>query len=260
MKKAIRNKSKIILLLFLILIVPNKTFGHSGATDSYGGHENTLNGTYHCHSGKCLDDARKKAFDFYFPIGQQDGLIGVNKASEIPDKLNFLYDGDKSSYWIPYSLEAYDTGYKDTYTPTFVESYGWYIMSILILSILLIVGIKIMKRARHSKDAKKNSSTLPVLSNDIDKSIEVNRLFEEQSVLINSLNKTIINLEIKAENHSEELKRMIEYIKLMKGQLQDKNQVIETKIEFIDILKDDLLRLKKENKSLKEGIGNKLFY
>ena len=43
---------KIISVFMLLLVFCNISYAHQGRTDSYGGHYNRFNGTYHYHSGE----------------------------------------------------------------------------------------------------------------------------------------------------------------------------------------------------------------
>jgi hypothetical protein len=117
----------LLVCLSFLFLLPTQVFGHSGRTDSYGGHNKTSNGTYHCHSGPCLDDAWKDAYDTFYPIGQKDGKKGTNRISEISENLYNELDTDVAEYMVPYAKKAYKTGFDDTYVPTFWEKYGWYI-------------------------------------------------------------------------------------------------------------------------------------
>jgi hypothetical protein len=55
------------------------------------GHNKTANGTYYCHSGKCLDDAWKETYDYFYPIGKEDGLKRNDRFKEIvEDVWSFL--------------------------------------------------------------------------------------------------------------------------------------------------------------------------
>lgn len=117
-----------ICLIFILLIpTPTEVFGHSGRTDSYGGHNKTSNGTYHCHSGPCLDDAWEEAYDTFFPIGQKDGKKRNNRVSIISEDLTNKLDPDIAEYMVLYAIKAYKIGYEDTCILTFWERYRWYI-------------------------------------------------------------------------------------------------------------------------------------
>ncbi|WP_028390663.1 YHYH domain-containing protein [Bacillus cihuensis] len=116
----------ILCFLLLVLSLPHETSAHSGRTDSYGGHNKTDDGTYHCHSGECLEDAWESTYKTVFPIGQEDGRKGENRYEEYEDILHNRVltgeiDDEKADYLIPYTLKAYKMGYEDTYVPTFWE-------------------------------------------------------------------------------------------------------------------------------------------
>jgi hypothetical protein len=119
----------LLFCLSFLFLLPTQVLGHSGRTDSYGGHNKTSNGTYHCHSGPCLDDAWKDAYDTFYPIGQKDGKKGTNRISKISERLYNDLDSDIAEYMVPYAKKAYKMGFDDTYVPTFWEKYGWYIGS-----------------------------------------------------------------------------------------------------------------------------------
>nr|WP_276541815.1 YHYH domain-containing protein [Bacillus infantis] len=123
---------------------PIEATAHSGRTDSYGGHNKTANGTYHCHSGQCLIDARNTAYDEYFPHGQEDGLLKNDQSEDIEQWLNENLDSDVAEYIVPYALEAYQDGYKSTYVPTFWEKNKWYVGG---LSVVLLLGARKAKKA-----------------------------------------------------------------------------------------------------------------
>jgi hypothetical protein len=135
-----KMKGFLFLCLIFILLVPTPTqvFGHSGRTDSYGGHNKTSNGTYHCHSNPCLDNAWKQAYNEYFPIGQRDGKKGVNESSTISKNLFAQLDPDIAEYMVPYAVKAYKMGYRETFWPAFWEKYGWYIGG---ATVILLLGI-----------------------------------------------------------------------------------------------------------------------
>lgn len=136
-------KTRILFCLLFILLIPFQTFAHSGRTDSYGGHNKTSNGTYHCHSGKCLEDAREQAYQIAFPIGQEDGRLGENEYKEYESTLwervrEGTIDTDQAEYMIPYLLRAYKEGYEDTYIPTFWEKYKYYMIGLFGLSFWVV--------------------------------------------------------------------------------------------------------------------------
>ncbi|MBN8199189.1 YHYH domain-containing protein [Cytobacillus pseudoceanisediminis] len=126
----------------LVLIFPLEAYAHSGRTDSYGGHNKTANGTYHCHSGKCLEDAWEEALKIAYPSGQEDGRIGENQYKEYEEVLhkrvlNEEIDSDQAEYMIPYLLKAYKQGYEDTYIPSFWEKYKLH-LGLMGISLLII--------------------------------------------------------------------------------------------------------------------------
>jgi len=64
-------------------------------------------------------------------------------------------DEDKASYLIPYALEAYKVGYKDTYVPpTFREKYGRYIEVLSILAsrlfglVFMHIGARVLSKEK----------------------------------------------------------------------------------------------------------------
>ncbi|WP_342537955.1 hypothetical protein MKY15_15695 [Sporosarcina sp. FSL K6-1540] len=136
MKRLRKIQTSILICLFFVLLFPYGTLAHGGNTDSYGGHKKNSNRTYHCHSGQCLEDARKEAYKIALPIGQKDGRLGKENGYE--EYQNVLWervgtgeiDSERAEYMIPYVLVAYKEGFKDTYippAPTFWEKYGGYI-------------------------------------------------------------------------------------------------------------------------------------
>lgn len=133
------------LVLIILLLTPIEVFAHSGRTDSYGGHNKTSNGTYHCHSGECLKDAKRKAYKIAFPIGEEDGRNkNTDGFGEYSDILwgrykNGEIDSDVAEYMIPYALEAYKAGFDSTYVPTFWEKYRDSLITPI--AITLIIGI-----------------------------------------------------------------------------------------------------------------------
>lgn len=138
----------IFCLLFVLLFPYELVAAHSGNTDSYGGHNKRANGTYHCHSGQCLEDARQKAYDRYFPLGQKDGLDRFDDTTGLAGYLRGKLDSDQAEYMIPFAIEAYKAGYKDTYVPTFWGKYGWYLgWGIVLIGGLSVFGVyKIWER------------------------------------------------------------------------------------------------------------------
>lgn len=138
----------ILFSLLFVLLFPYEISAHSGNTDSYGGHNKNSNGTYHCHSGQCLEDAKKRAYEIAFPLGQEAGSLGEVNGYEEYEKslrgrvLTGEIDSDKGEYMIPYLLMAYQEGFEDTYIPpTFWEKYGNHIIKLCIgISVLAILG------------------------------------------------------------------------------------------------------------------------
>ena len=124
------------------MLFPCGTSAHSGNTDSYGGHKKKSNGTYHCHSGQCLENARQKEYEYYFPFGQKDGLTGTDQTEEIRGYMYNNIDSDQAEYRVPYALRAYKAGYENTFVPpTFREKYGWYIeVSSILAAGLFVLG------------------------------------------------------------------------------------------------------------------------
>jgi hypothetical protein len=120
-------KSFLFFFILTIISIPSISYAHSGRTDSYGGHNKTSNGTYHCHSGQCLDDAWDEANDSCYPKGKEDALQGQDRSNEIQEKLTGKMDIDVAEYMIPYCIDAYEKGFVDNYIPTFTEKYGLYI-------------------------------------------------------------------------------------------------------------------------------------
>lgn len=132
-------QSGILICLLFVLLFPYETSAHGGRTDSSGGHKKTANGTYHCHSGQCLEDAKQREYDYYFPLGQEDGLTGTDQTEEIRVWIYNKLDSDQSEYIVPYALQAYKAGYEDTYVPTFWDKYGKTI-SVVLIVLGLFVG------------------------------------------------------------------------------------------------------------------------
>lgn len=143
----------ILLFLLFFLLNPYKISGHSGNTDSYGGHNKNSNGTYHCHSGQCLEDARKRAYEIAFPNGQEDGRLG--KVNGYEEYENALWervqigeiDPEEAEYMIPYVLMAYQEGFEDTYVPpppNFWGKYGYYIAAAPFFLIFIYFAILII--------------------------------------------------------------------------------------------------------------------
>lgn len=136
MNRLRKTQISILFCLLFVLLNSYEISAHSGNTDSYGGHKKNSNGTYHCHSGQCLKDARKRAYEIAFPSGQEDGRLG--KESGYEEYVNTLRervqtgeaDPDEAEYMIPYVLMAYQEGFDDTYVPpppTIWGKYGYYI-------------------------------------------------------------------------------------------------------------------------------------
>ncbi|HBZ6979988.1 TPA: YHYH domain-containing protein, partial [Salmonella enterica subsp. enterica serovar Typhimurium] len=71
-----KTQTSILFSLLFVLLFPYEISAHSGNTDSYGGHNKNSNRTYHCHSGQCLEDAKKRAYEIAFPSGQEAGRLG----------------------------------------------------------------------------------------------------------------------------------------------------------------------------------------
>jgi len=147
MKRLRKTQISILFCLLFVLLNPYEISAHSGNTDSYGGHNKNSNGTYHCHSGQCLEDARKRAYEIAFPSGQEAGRLGqVNGYEEYENVLRERVrtgevDPDEAEYMIPYVLMAYQEGFEDTYVPpTFWEKYENQIIGLLIL--IGVLGIE----------------------------------------------------------------------------------------------------------------------
>ena len=139
---------KVLLMgMFLFFFISENllVYAHPGNTDSYGGHNKTSNGTYHCHSGQCMEDAKKEAADLCFPKGEQDGFVGKKDDEFLSDVLGKL-DVDQL-YFYDYCSSAYDQGYESTNVPTFWERYGIYVAigGILVGALLLYLLSKVPK-------------------------------------------------------------------------------------------------------------------
>lgn len=135
----------IICFLFLLLL-PSVGLAHSGNTDSYGGHNKTANGTYHCHSGECLEDAKEDAYNYYYPLGQEDGKEGNDFSKDISQYLFENNDIDVFEYKSRFALEAYKMGYEETYVPTFWEKYKLIILILSGVAILCVINYLVQKR------------------------------------------------------------------------------------------------------------------
>lgn len=164
-----RWKIKILFCLLFVMSFPYETSAHSGRTDSYGGHNKTSNGTYHCHSGQCLRDAKEKAYEIAFPLGQEDGTLRENRYDEFKGILyervsNGNIDTDEAEYMIPYLLTAYKEGFEDTYEPTFLEIV-WVVFRENALFILIGLfflfgwGYGIYEKIQEYRNNRKNKTT-----------------------------------------------------------------------------------------------------
>lgn len=131
----------LILIIFLVFNPPNSVRAHSGNTDNYGGHNKNINGTYHCHSGQCIEDKRLEAENYCFPKGVDDGKSGVKDEQFFKGLLEKL-DSDQF-YMFEFCSEAYEKGYETTYTPTFWEQSGNKIIAGLIA--MVISGYLLLK-------------------------------------------------------------------------------------------------------------------
>lgn len=159
--KRLRKLPILFCCLLFVLLFPYKILAHSGNTDSYGGHYKTENGTYHCHSNPCLEDARETAYEIYFPIGQEDGLIGYDDTSGILEYLTDELDADQFEYILGYAMEAYKAGYEDTYIPTFWEKYKFYIgWGILLFGVFAINRLKKLKVKEKNYDVLKQDEKM----------------------------------------------------------------------------------------------------
>lgn len=128
----------IFICFIYLLIQPTVTSAHSGRTDSYGGHNKNANGTYHCHSGKCLKDAWNKVYNEFYPIGLEDGPTRNDQSKEIENFIWSNYDSDQAEYIVPYALKSYKMGFEETYEPTLWEEYQWYIVFLSALTLILL--------------------------------------------------------------------------------------------------------------------------
>lgn len=141
-------------ILYALLFPDDLVAAHSGNTDSYGGHKKRANGTYHCHSNPCLEDARQREYEYYFPLGQEHGregndrtkygLEGNDQSEKIIDFIYANFDADQASYLVPYAFSAYKAGYKDTYVlpkKTFWKKYGGFLaMTPILFFVIMFVG------------------------------------------------------------------------------------------------------------------------
>lgn len=142
---------RLVLLLFILifLLIPTEILAHSGRTDSYGGHNKTANGTYHCHSGECLDDAWQEAYEVFYPGGLEDGVIKNDQTDKITEFIHQKLDVDEAEYMIPYALEAYRIGYEETYVPSFWEKYNWYIAGLSLITIFSLYSLNKRKSLKR---------------------------------------------------------------------------------------------------------------
>jgi hypothetical protein len=108
---------------------------HSGNTDDYGGHYDHSRGTYHCHSGECMEDAQGEARDACYPLGVEDAQERREKR-DILSELSGKVKADEG-YLSIYCFQYYTEGYNDTYVPTFWEKYGFIVKVVLVL---LLIG------------------------------------------------------------------------------------------------------------------------
>ncbi len=142
MKRIRKIRIGILICLLGAMLFPYGIMAHSGNTDSYGGHNKRSNGSYHCHSGQCLEDARQSTYEYYFPFGQKDGLTGTDSTEKIRGWLYSNFDSDQAEYIVPYAFEAYNAGYEDTYVPTlrekFWDKYGVAISLILVVLVFFV--------------------------------------------------------------------------------------------------------------------------
>ncbi|WP_064091536.1 YHYH domain-containing protein [Rossellomorea aquimaris] len=140
------KKITLFSVFFLFLFLGSTTSAHSGRTDSRGGHNKTANGTYHCHSGECLENAKEEAFNVCYPLGRKDGPQRIDHSNELEQKINKKYDSDNAEYLVPFCLDAYEQGYEETYIPTFWEKYYWIFILASFVSICIGVFINHKKR------------------------------------------------------------------------------------------------------------------
>jgi hypothetical protein len=78
-------------------------YAHSGNTDDYGGHYNHSKGTYHCHSGECMEDEREVARDVCYPLGVEDAQER-REERDILSELSGKTDAGEGVYGAAYGL------------------------------------------------------------------------------------------------------------------------------------------------------------
>jgi hypothetical protein len=127
----------IFLFISIFISMNNEVFAHGGNTDSYGGHNKTSNGTYHCHSGQCLEDARAEAESECYPTGVSDGLIGKKDQGFVREVTEDL-DYDIQEYYFDFCTDAYEEGFYSTYDPPFWEEHLGKIITIGIVAYFVL--------------------------------------------------------------------------------------------------------------------------
>jgi hypothetical protein len=134
---------KSLFVSFFWFCFTNIVSAHSGNTDSNGGHNKTLNGTYHCHSSQCLEDAKEEAHSICYPQGLEDGEIGRKDDNYIATVYGDL-DVDQD-YLIKFCTDSYEMGFNETSS--------WWDRNylIIVLAIIILPWVIIYKVYRSEK-------------------------------------------------------------------------------------------------------------
>lgn len=149
-----------LILLSPLLLSSTEVYAHSGRTDSYGGHNKYANGTYHCHSGLCLQEAKNKTYNDCYPRGEEDGETGEKN-------MDFIYsaakniDSDQRRYLVP----ACEQGYQDGFMST-VSFWNLHKKKIYGLGTVFVVPLLIYRKSIFN-NAKINDVILKVILSSI---------------------------------------------------------------------------------------------
>jgi hypothetical protein len=129
--------SKLLIILFSCLF-SIEVSAHSGNTDSNGGHNKTSNGTYHCHSGQCMEDAKEEAHSSCYPQGFEDGENGKkdkNYAATVYGDLDVDQD-----YLNKFCTDSYNEGFKES-SSWWDRNYMYFVIAFIILPWVIIYKI-----------------------------------------------------------------------------------------------------------------------
>jgi hypothetical protein len=129
--------SKLLIILFSCLF-SIEVSAHSGNTDSNGGHKKTSNGTYHCHSGKCMEDAKEEARTLCYPQGIKDGENG-SKDENYASNAYGDFDIDQD-YLIKFCNDFYELGFNET-SSWWDRNYLYFVLALIIMPWVIIYKV-----------------------------------------------------------------------------------------------------------------------